>query len=636
MLFQSHGEPPAPSAEPLEPGRKLLPSQIPDPGPEPAKAPPPVETSGPELSDAVRGALLFTAYDLDVRVTPVGSRFTARARVTVRNRSELPLPRIALQVSSALRWESVGVVTGGGTQRLTLAQHLVDTDADHTGKASEAVLELPSPLAPGASLTLDGFYSGAIVASAERLSRIGASETQGAAADWDAISAGGVFLRGFGNVLWYPVSAPQVFLGDGSRLFEAADRNRLAEQASTVRLRLSVEYRGDPPAAAYFCGRRAAFTAISDTPEEPVAASGGLATAEFAAAPLGFRVPSLFVIPRPEELVTPEAGGEPVLAVASPDPEAAAAALREAAGRVVPLLQQWLGVRPLSVLTVLDHPGQPFADGPLLVAPLKPLTTPGAEPALTASLAHAWVQTGRPWVDEGLAQFFALLEVERARGREAMVAQLGELLKPLVLPDVSPEPEGSPPSGDAAQPAGEPLLAAASEVYYRRKAAAVWLMLREIVGDQALQVTLAAWRLRPPGGRETTAEDDARLLEDLLEKNSGKELRGLFEDWVLHDRGLPDLTVAEVTPRPLPLTASGRSAGWLTVVTVHNAGAAMADVPLVVSAGSFSTTVRIVVPAEGNVTARVQTESAPTEVQVNDGITPEMRTSVHRRAVRSR
>ena len=67
----------------------------------------------------------------------------------------------------------------------------------------------------------------------------------------------------------------------------------------------------------------------------------------------------------------------------------------------------------------------------------------------------------------------------------------------------------------------------------------------------------------------------------------------------------------------------------------------MADVPVIVRSGSFSTTVRLQVPgasetAPGTATARVQTESAPNEVQVNDGITPEARTSAHTRAIRAK
>ena len=167
----------------------------------------------------------------------------------------------------------------------------------------------------------------------------------------------------------------------------------------------------------------------------------------------------------------------------------------------------------------------------------------------------------------------------------------------------------------------------------------MWLMLREIVGEQALEITLSDWRLRKP--TTASAEEDAMALRGLLEKNSGKDLHRFFNDWVLHARGLPELDAAGAFSPRIALDNIGRNGGWLTTVTVTNAGGALADVPLIVSSGSFSTTVRLQVPAAndagpGSATTRVQTESVPTEVQVNDGITPEVKSSVHRRAFRAR
>ena len=101
---------------------------------------------------------------------------------------------------------------------------------------------------------------------------------------------------------------------------------------------------------------------------------------------------------------------------------------------------------------------------------------------------------------------------------------------------------------------------------------------------------------------------------------------------MLHDRGLPLLSVVGVTPRELP-EGTGHGKGWLTAVTVHNAGAAEVEVPLVVRSGTFSTTKRIRVAGNSNTTERVVTESAPTEVEVNDGSVPEAGPSVHTREV---
>jgi len=65
-----------------------------------------------EVSDAERGALRITAYDLDVRVKPAASGLAVRARLTVRNAGATPLKRVVLHVSSTLRWESATLLPG--------------------------------------------------------------------------------------------------------------------------------------------------------------------------------------------------------------------------------------------------------------------------------------------------------------------------------------------------------------------------------------------------------------------------------------------------------------------------------------------------------------------------------------------
>ena len=118
----------------------------------------------------------------------------------------------------------------------------------------------------------------------------------------------------------------------------------------------------------------------------------------------------------------------------------------------------------------------------------------------------------------------------------------------------------------------------------------------------------------------------------MLEKTSGKDLAWFFNDWVLHDRGLPSLSIVDVTPRELP-AGTGHGKSWLVAVTVHNAGAAAVEVPLVIRSGTFSTTKRIRVPGLSNTTERVVVESAPTDVILNDGSTPEAGPSTHTRTV---
>lgn len=196
--------------------------------------------------------MLLSAYDLDLQLQLVQSGVEARARVTVRNRGAEPLRELPLQISSSLHWESATLVAGANRTALPLAQHRLQTDADHTGAATEAVLALPQPLAPGAEVMLDLFYGGTLAQSSGRLQRLGASAAQGSSTDWDGIGPEWTGLRGFGNVLWYPVASPQLFLADGNTLFEAVQQARAAERASAIALRLSVTYQGQAPSSVYF------------------------------------------------------------------------------------------------------------------------------------------------------------------------------------------------------------------------------------------------------------------------------------------------------------------------------------------------------------------------------------------------
>jgi hypothetical protein len=591
---------------------------------EPAPAPVPDEKlTGTALTDEDRAALTFTSYDLDARIAPASSHLDMRARVTLRNDNAKPLTRIALQISSTLTWQSVTLLDPTPV-KLPLQQHLLDTDTDHTGKSNELVVDLPAPLLPGKTLSLDTFYAGTISLSGERLERIGATHDQALASDWDTISAASVALRGFGNVLWYPVASPQLFLGDGAQLFQAIGKSRLREQDASVRLRVSVAYRSDPPAAVYFCGRRRPLTAIPDDPEAPVASGSGIATAEFPAEPLGFRSPSLFVVAHPETLIAPlstDAAGKPsedILAVET-TADAVLPRLADSAQSLAPLLERWFGPHPLSALTVLDQDGQPFEDGPLVVAPIASLGSSSSAGALAHSLTHAWVQTGQPWIDEGLAQFVTLLYAEQQAGREAAAAELRELVRPLALAE--PPPEALTAAG-----AGQPLIAATDELYYRRKAAAVWWMLRSLTSDESLQAALTAWRVQPVS--TASASEQAIAFERVLEKTSHKDLAWFFADWVLNDRGLPDLTITDVTPRPLP-AGKGHDSGWLVAVTVRNDGAAAAQVPLVVRSGTYSVSRTMRIPGLSSATERVLVEAQPTQVVLNDGNTPEVTNSQH-------
>jgi len=652
---------PSPSSEPAPPAGQILfsrqASTTPDAQPADGQKPAaPIPPDSLAVTDAERTALTFTAYDLDVHLTPASAGISVRAGLTLRNDGPAPLNRIILQISSSLHWDAFSTRNPQAPSTpLTFAAHLVDTDADHTGQMQEAVLTLPQPLAPGASLSLTALYSGAIPPSAERLERIGAPADQAVAADWDSIApsnpgpdsqsdtpAVGTALRGFGNVLWYPVSEPPLFLGDGAKLFQAVGNSRLRQSAATFRLRLAIEYLGDPPNAAFFCGRREQLIAISDNPNMPAAQSPGIATAVFAPHPLGFRTPSLFIAGTPPNDTGTAANPDLIAAVT--DRYDALPAYAAAAQQVEPLLTDWFGAQPLTSLTILDHPGQPFEDDALLVRPMRGVDPATLAPSLVHSLTHVWVHSSQVWIDEGLAEFAALLWTERSAGRPAALAALQDAASSLALAepetpandsasssssssDSKPEPSSNPDEHAAApsvSSAGTSLAAATGEVFYRTKAAAVWWMLRGIVGDDALKQALQAYRL------DTKLDRDPTGLEQTLEKVSHKDLHWFFNDWVYRDRGLPDLSIDSVTPSQIE-GHTGLPTGWLVAVVVRNDGYAEAEVPVTVSSATASQTERLRIPGHSSASTRIVFAGTPQQVEVNDGSVPETESSIHTR-----
>jgi hypothetical protein len=574
----------------------------------------PTAQSAVTATDAERASLTFAAYDLDVHLAPAKAQLAVHARFTVRNSGTQPLTRLAFQLSSSLSWESFALQGADRMVPLSFVQHIIDTDADHTGKAQEAVVSLPQPLVPGATVELAAFYSGEIRQSGNRLERIGAPEDQAAHADWDKIAPEGTALRGFGDVLWYPTAAAPVFLGDGAKLFQAAGQSKLQQEAAMIHLRLAVEYVGDPPDAAYFWGRREPLTALSENENLPVANAPGVATAEFSNHRLGFRVPSLFVTDR----AATATDGNLISAVT--DRYDALPIYAAAAAKVQPVLMDWLGTAPLTALNIIDHDGQPFEDDALLVTPMRATDPSLLASALMHSLTHAWFSSSHEWLDEGVPQFMSLLWVEQSEGRDAALHQLQEKVNALALAEPAPSQTAS------ATQQGQSLIEATDEVYYRTKASAVLWMLRSIVGDDALKRALQVYR------HEGKRDEDPRAFQRVLELSAKRNLQWFFDDWVYRDRGLPDLTIASVTPRLLQSTGD-KGASWLVAVEVRNDGDAAAEVPVTVRSGDLTITERLRILGRSSASTRILFAGTPDEVLLNDGGVPEMTASTHTKQI---
>jgi hypothetical protein len=150
-------------------------------------------------------------------------------------------------------------------------------------------------------------------------------------------------------------------------------------------------------------------------------------------------------------------------------------------------------------------------------------------------------------------------------------------------------------------------------------------MLRSIVGDAALQQALQAYRT-------DKLDPDPKEFQRVLERSAKRDLAWFFDDWVYRDRGLPDLSIASVTPRALEKIGN-KGAGWLVAIEVKNDGDAAAEVPVTLRSGTLTSTQRLRIPARSSASTRMVFEGTPTEVIVNDGTVPEMTAMIHTKQI---
>jgi aminopeptidase N len=239
--------------------------------------------------------------------------------------------------------------------------------------------------------------------------------------------------------------------------------------------------------------------------------------------------------------------------------------------------------------------------------------------SLIHSLTHIWFRSSHVWLDEGVPQFMSLLWVENSQGRDAALQLLQQQVNLLALA----EPAFSQNADLTLE--GQSLIHATDEVYYRTKAEAVLWMLRSIVGNDALKQALQTYR-------KSSQDEDPKEFQRVVEQCSHKDLNWFFNDWVYHDRGLPDLTIANVTPRPLQ--AQGQKAGsWLVSIEVRNNGDAATEVPVTVRSGTLTTTERLRIMGQSSASTRIIFENTPDEVIVNDGSVPEMSAMTHTKEI---
>ena len=566
-----------------------------------AAAVPPAQpaTASSTLSaeDAERSAVSVTDYDLDVRVRPAESHLAIRALVSVRNNGKTPLQHLRLQLGSELNWESIRL----NGRPLAFTAAILNSDADHTGQLHEAALPLPALLAPGASLQVDVTYSGAIKQSLKRLLAIGTPEAVAETSDWDRISADFTGLRGFGNVVWYPVSSVPVILGDGNRLFDEIGSHKLQLTGAHLRLALTIESpAGEAPSVALVDGRPVDLTSAPATdPSLPAISTGRVEDTT-----VGFEALSLFLARRTSHAATNMTLWTRI------DSESNVTSWNTAANDVTPFLQNWLGKNPRTHLTILDLPEDgdiPFETGSMLATPVRSAPADVLDGVLAHALTHAWVNSPRAWLSEGVAHFMGTLWVEKQQGRERALTTLDNSRSALAL--VEPE---SPGESD-----GQPLTACISPVYYRTKATYVFWMLRDLVGDPTLSAALRAY----DPAKDTAPDSFEKLIEQAGQR---RNLSWFFNDWVYHDKGLPDLSIGEVYPTPASVAGS-----YLVAVDLANNGYAAVEAPVQVITGATSVTQHVQLPARSKLAQRILIQGNPTEVRLNDGTIPETQATVH-------
>ncbi|MGO9087958.1 MAG: hypothetical protein ACLQBK_22300 [Candidatus Sulfotelmatobacter sp.] len=536
-----------------------------------------------------REAFTFTNYDLNVQIDPEQHRLGVRGKITLRNDSLIPQKIAVLQISSSLDWRAIKA----GDKAVQFVTQPYTSDIDHTGGLSEALVTLPQPVAPKGTVELDIGYEGVIVLDATRLTRIGAPDDAAESSDWDQISTAFTAVRGAGYVAWYPIATEVANLSEDNTLFEVLSRWKNREAGATMHLKMGLSRDGSEPRPELLVNNPSCFVMYE--------AMGGIqhisADCNYEPLPLApptFAIADYQFLDRPAIELHYLRGHD-----------VAAANFADAAEKLVPFITEWFGA-PREKAKTADLPdptAAPFESGTLLLMPLASTDSKLAGLAAAHQLTHAAFLSFRPWIEEGLAHFAQALYLEHEKGRQAALDYMG-LHRSAFAEAEKPTP---PPRSE--DEANRSLVNTTSEELYRSKAMYVWWMLRDMIGDAALKKALAAYR--------PEEDKDPSYMPRLIAAQTQRDLQWLFDDWVYHDRGLPDFKVESAFSRKATTDA------FMVTITVENLGTAGAEVPFTVRFAGGTVTKRIEVRAKNKATIRVETSAAPEEIVVNDGSVPE-------------
>ncbi len=552
-----------------------------------------------------RQAFTVTRYQLEVQIDRTSHVIAVTGKVTVRNDSNIPQKNIALQVSSSLAWNSLTL----DDKPLQWLGENYTSDIDHTGSLSEAIVTLPKAVPPANSVTLDIQYGGTVTPDGTRLTRMGAPDEVAARNDWDQISDSFTAVRGLGYVVWYPVAIEAVSMSDGNAVFDAIAAWKERQEHSEFNARIIVLGASTESLCI------AINTAVSSCGEsrESAETQAGAKLKEFTNTITlnGMRETTpAFAIANYQSLDRPT-----VSLLHLPDDTQLARDYALAAEANDPLLKDWLGDpgQPARIVELTDPNANPYQSGAILFTPLREAPTPSLQVLLMPTQVAARFHSPHAWIEEGMERFLQTVLIDHRSGRKAALDFLDEYREPLVRAEQAAHPKSEATSKQAAEAsaADNTLLNTNDELYLRGKGSFVLSMLRDMVGDTAMQSALAAYH---PG-----ADKNPSYLQRLLQTSSKRDLEWFFDDWVYRDRGLPDFHVETVYARTL--LSEGKS--FLVTATIENRGRAGADVSVLMQTPSGEKVMRVVVKAGEKGTGRIEVPVAPDKVVVNDGSVPE-------------
>jgi hypothetical protein len=541
-----------------------------------------------------REAFTFTSYDLNVRVEPGQQRLAVRGKIILRNDSSAPQKTAVLQISSSLNWLSIKA----GGKPLQFTSQPYDSDIDHTGALSEAIVTLPDAVPHKGTLELEIAYEGVVIIDATRLTRIGTPDSIANSTDWDQIGTAFTAVRGAGYVTWYPIATEDASLADGS-LTEVLGRWKVRASASTVHVKINVS-RDDGEHPRELVVNEASCLVLYEA-----MGRAQLVSANCTYQPLGLVVPTFimakFALANRPAIDIHYLNGH----------DASATAYADAAEKVIPFITEWFGTprSKASTIDLADPNSAPFESGPLLLTALSGIDSKLAGITAAHQLTHAAFSSPRPWINEGLAHFAQAIYLEHQSGRQAALDYMALHSSALIVSEKDKQ-TAMPRSEDETN---HSLINTHDEELYRSKAMCVWWMLREMIGDPALKRALVSYH--------ADQDKEPAYMQHLIQAQTQRDLEWFFDDWVNRDRGLPDFKVASAFARKTSPD------NYMLTVTVENLGMAGAEVPVTIKFAGGVIVKRLMVRGKNNAVVRVEVPNQPEEIVVNDGSVPESDTT---------